>query len=176
MSDLHDEFNDGEIDDEEDELREDFDDDDHPDDEGEENGMMNEGVNNSLKQTENVKDDDIDDLDYDIVEDKKTKRRIKRTKFVSNFGKISQNEYIKILTELSELIADSRIFVPREFENLLDCESGNSITIAKNWIKHRRIVPLPCLIVRSAPNRIPEKIKVDSLPLISELKFNDFGW
>lgn len=175
MADLNDEFNDGEIDDDDEDLREEFDDDDRPDNEEEENGMMSEGVVNTLKQVEVIKDED-DEAEDDEAEQTTVKKSRKKTKFVSNFPKFSENEYIAVLTELATLISESRIFVPREHETLLDCECGNSITIARNWIKHRKIVPIPCILLRSAPNRIPEKVKLDNLPLKSELAFNDFGW
>ena len=163
----HEDLND-EISDEE--YEQEIDDDEYEEDE--DYGMLNEGIDDSAKNLKNKNDDDIEILNDDIVnETVKIKR--KKEKFVSNLQKISFYEYPRLISHLAENIINSKLFVPKQYETLLECESGDAIKIAMNWIKHRKIVEIPTSILRNSFGMIAEEIDPNNLVTIRELGFKD---
>lgn len=143
------------------------------DEEVDEDALLNDGVDNSAKENkkedeEEKKEEESDDEEV-IIE----KERKEKPKFVSGHNKLHFNEYSKTLSTLATAISESKVTVPEKFEKLLNCESGNVITISENWIKHRDKVPLPTILFRTANGFIPEKIDYGSIKTIDELCFQD---
>lgn len=159
--------------DDDDRDSEDEDDIDESDEEVDEDAILNDGVDNSAKEQkkddeEENKEEESDDEEI-IIE----KERKEKPKFVSGHVKLHFNEYSRTLSILATAISESKVVVPEKYESLLKCETGNAITIAENWIKHRNEVPLPQNLFRSAPGFIPEKLDYNNLKTIDELCFKD---
>lgn len=141
-------------------------------DEDAEDALMTEGVDNSAKEQikeDEKKDENDSDTEEVIIEVEKKEK----PKFVSGITKIHFNEYSKILSKLATAISESTVLVPERYESLLKCESGNVITIAENWIKHRNVVPLPQELYRGYAGYTSEHLDLSKLKTMDELCFRD---
>lgn len=136
--------------------------------------LLNEGVDNSAKEKTNDEEEEEEDFDSEIDTEQAIKKN--KHKFFSRSQKITQSEHIKLISEIAERISNSRLLVPVQYEELLECSSGDPILIAKNWVDNRRIVKLPVKIVRSVLGKIPENLNPSSLISYNELGFKDLGW
>lgn len=147
--------------------------DDSDGDEEDDDALLNHGVDNSAKEKskEEQTDENEEELDVDEVHVEPEKKE--KSFFVSGVTKIHFNEYSKILSKLATSLSEGSVVVPENYETLLNCECGNVITIAENWIKHRNKIPLPQDLYRTANGFIPEKLNISKLKTHDELCFKD---
>lgn len=146
--------------------------DDSDGDEEEEDALLNHGVDNSAKEKdkeEEKNEEEESDSEEVIIDYEKKEKPV----FVSGVTKIHFNEYSRLLSKLATAISNNNVIVPEKYESLLNCESGNAITIAENWIKHRHKVPLPQELYRSFHGYIPERLNLLELKTMDELCFQD---
>lgn len=113
--------------------------------------ILKEDIDDSAKKQidntekdETQKEDDEDEEEEINIYDLKTKKSKLNTKQVIMF----EYERIPCISTLATLIDDSRVFVPEEFEHLLECNSGDSIRIARNWFNNRDKIKLPFMLFR----------------------------
>lgn len=131
---------------------------------------IEDGVDNTAKQNIKLEDEEEKDDDND-EEEVNIKHQI--GVYTGNIPKLTEYEYSKTISELGEEIANSRITVPEESEKIIDCSSGSSKTIAKNWFNKRREVPIPIRIERCSQGKAATSIDPATLPYRTELSFND---
>ena len=157
-----------------------YDSDDDSYNESEDDVLLEDGVDNSGKIVEKQEEEVNEDLKRDIESDDEEiqKEQVKpkeRKRFATEHRILQFNEYSKTLSKIATAISDSTLRVPREFEELLECGSGDAIKIASNWIKHRKTVPLPANLFRGFTGFISEKIDYADLSTIDELSFQDLN-
>ena len=136
--------------------------------------LLNEGIDNSAKEKTDNKDEEDEEFDTEI--DLEQPLANTKSRFVSHLKKITQSEYIRLISEIAEQLSDSRLFVPKKYEELFECHTGDCVLIAKNWVDNRRVSKLPVKLIRNALNKIPEALNPSNLVAPNELGFNDLGW
>lgn len=158
----------------------DYESDDESYNESEEDLLLQDGVDNSGKVVEKT-DEDLDEElkpDADSDDEDKPKEHEKtneKRRFVSGHRILQFSEYAETLSKIATALSDSKLRVPRGFEELLECETGDVIRIARNWIKHRKVVPLPASLFRGYHGFVSEKIDYADLKTIDELSFEDLN-
>ena len=58
-------------------------------------------------------------------------------------------ERVKLICDLSELIADSKIYIPEQYEEKYLTKTGNSKIIAEAWVNNYKNHFLPLKIIRT---------------------------
>ena len=125
----------------------------------EEDTLLNEGFDDSFKtQDKNLEEQDEDneeknDIDSDEDEEKqkeidnsqkneslKNPQKKRRYKI---FPLLYKEEYSNLLGDIAYEISNSILTVPKEYEELFNVESGNSIEIATNWMLYYKRCPIP---------------------------------
>lgn len=140
--------------------------------------MLQDGVDNSGKLVEKANEENEDELKRDAEsddEDKPNEKPIEKRRFVTEHRILQFSEYSRTLSKIATAISDSTLRVPRGFEELLECETGDAIRIARNWIKHRKTVPLPATLYRGFHGFVSEKIDYGDLKTIDEASFEDLN-
>jgi hypothetical protein len=150
----------------EDEVQVEFDDEDiNEDDEDDDE----EEDKNKIVNDEDDEDDENDEDEDIIIFEERYKK--KRSKFHSNLKKISMFEENKMISELAIKISESKIFIPSEYEKILDLKKGDSIDIAFQWVKNRKTIPLPLSVAREILGSTTEYLKPENLITESDCDF-----
>lgn len=150
-------------------------DNDDSDNESDDDALLNHGVDNSAKEekkdedgNENLDEDEDEEVEYIVEKEKKSKSRFK-----SGINKISAFEETRIISFVASALKDSKVTIPEEYSELLKCSSGDCITIAKEWLKHRNIIKLPVDLFRGYHGYKNEMININEIKTANELGFQD---
>ena len=142
----------------------------------EEDPLVNEGFDQSGKiilksqEEENELEADIKgDNDIDDGELELNLSLNKRKYAIYNF--VTEYEYCALIGQMAELISNSKVIIPPECYDLFLVETGNSITIATQWVNNCHKYHLPLSIIRKI-NNIKQIIKPHEL--IFSYSFNMF--
>ena len=136
--------------------------------------LLNEGVDNSAKiikeeldvlKEEEEADEEVDDDSLDIVEPEVVKKRKYKV-----FPLLSREEYNGLLADIAFEISESTLLVPKDAHELFNVKSGNSITIATNWILNYKRFPIPGKSIKRTINGTTQL--VDPSTLIFEYELN----
>jgi hypothetical protein len=130
--------------------------------------VQNAEIEDGAQETNNEKAEESDDEDQPVVQNRRA------PVFGTNFPMIWETEVTRMMSVLAKAIEDSQVRVPREHEELLKTNTGDAIRIAREWIKHRSIVPLPVDLFRTAPGYLPSQQDPTQMLTLRDLSFTDF--
>uniref|UniRef100_A0A6C0BDG8 Uncharacterized protein n=1 Tax=viral metagenome TaxID=1070528 RepID=A0A6C0BDG8_9ZZZZ len=130
------------------------------------------------KIKERTEDDGEDDLMFDLDEtiDFETSLNYsiyskKKTK--SNISKITKYEFSKLVGNLSQYIADSKIDIPDDMTDEKIIETGDAIKIALFWVENRKKYKIPLSIKRTICNGVVEELDPSTLEIDDDYHFTD---
>ena len=132
--------------------------------------LINENFDSSAKEKKN--EEEINEEEEE-KEEEEEEIEIKRTYKVYPY--ISIFERTKLICDLSELIANSKLIIPKEYEIKYLVKTGNSKIIAEQWVNNYRVHHLPLKIIRYFRNTKQIILPQNLIFLEDENIFSDYS-